>query len=348
MALDDELAAVASVDRAPGPSARISFLDAVEPAASVGVGSLPHRDVVAAAEFAMHAFDVVTIPSLPRRSPAESPVAQALVGVPGVTLGQYGTLAIDVGSLDPTAPVDTEVWRDNFAGFRTCLERAALMGYEGPLKWQFVGPISVGLALRRAGADPDVAFSMAARVVRSHIVSLASEVARALPRTSQLIVLDEPFLDDLMSRDFPIAPDEAVDLLSSAMAAVETRATVGVHACGDADVATLIGSGPKLLSLPAGPALVPYAGYIGRYLRNGGWIIWGAVPTEGPIGTVSGRSANRLEALWRELSDRGCDPDQLRNQSLISSQCGLGGLSTTVAERVCETVRGVSRAIRPA
>jgi hypothetical protein len=89
--------------------------------ATVGVGSLPHRNARQAAEFVLASYDVPTMPSLPRRSPAESPVAQALVGVVGVTLGQYGTVAIDVARLDPDASVCTDLERDHFMGFRTFL-----------------------------------------------------------------------------------------------------------------------------------------------------------------------------------------------------------------------------------
>jgi hypothetical protein len=348
MAFDDDVATVATATVARPTAAPGSFLAAVDPCSTVGVSSLPHRDAAAAAEFSLASFDIATLPSLPRRSPAESPVAQALVGASGVTLGQYGTVAVDVRRLDPGAVVCTDLWRDSFTGLRTCLELAEQRGHTGPIKWHFVGPISVGLALRRAGADADVAFSMAAHVVRSHLEALAALIATSLPESPQLVVLDEPFLDDLMSRDFPIAPEEAVDLLSSAMAAVEHRATVGVHACCKVDIATLMASGPKVLSLPARQDLMPYAGYLARFLRNGGWIMWGAVPTEGPIGSSSGRVAARLEALWRELAQRGCDPVRLREQSLISPQCGLGGHSTSVGERVCTTLRDVSRAVRSA
>lgn len=341
-------------DVRPGtePAARAStvarppaFLDIVPAAATIGVGSLPHRDVEAAAEFSFEAFDVLTLPSLPRRCPAEAPIAQALVGAPGVTLGQYGTVAIDVSRLDPAAEVFTDFESDRFAGFRSCLELAVEREYRGPVKWQFVGPISVGVALRRGGAPPDVAFSLASRVVQSHLRALAARISDALPHASQLVVIDEPFLDDVMAHDFPIAPDEAVDLLSSAMASIETSATVGVHVCGDIDVAALTASGPKVLSLPARTSLVAYAGYLARFLDRGGVVAWGAVPTEGPIGATANRTAARLEALWDQLAERGCDPARLRRQSLISPQCGLGGHSTSVAERVCETARAVSRSV---
>ena len=330
-----------------GASPSPAFLEAVSPCSTVGVGSLPHRNAEAAAAFSFEAFDIPTIPSLPRRSPAEAPVAQALVGAPGVIFGQYGTLGIDVPALDPDAPVNTDLWRDTFLGFRTCLEQAVTRKHVGPIKWQLLGPISLGMALRRAGAESAVAFGVARRVVRSHLTVLTAAVAEALPLSPQLVILDEPFLDGLMSHDFPVAPDEAIDVLSSAMAVVEHQAAVGVHCCADVDLATLISSGPRLLSLPATSALVPHSGSVDRFLASGGWIMWGAVATEGPIGHSSNWSAARLEEVWNELAQRGCDIGRLRSQSLISSQCGLGGHSTSVARRVCETVRDVAAAVAP-
>lgn len=327
-------------------AASVRALEVIEPGSTTGIGSLPHRDASQAADFALDAYDVPAIPSLPRRSPAESSIAQAVVGASGVTLGQYGTVAVDVDRLDPAAPVDTDLRRDNFVGFRTFLDRASERRYDGPIKWQFVGPISVGVALRRAGADPEVAFAVAVRAVGAHLRVLSAAVSAALPTSPQLVVLDEPFVDGLMSRDFPIAPDQAIDLLSEAMAVLERRATIGVHCRGDTDVATLLESGPSVLSLPASTSLVPLAGYLDRFLRNGGWIAWGAVATEGPIGVASSRSWEHLAKVWCELVQRGCDPGLLRTQSLVTPESGLATHGVEVAERLCASVRDVSRSLR--
>jgi hypothetical protein len=321
-------------------------LSSVDSGATTGIGSLPHRNVHQAVEFAFEAFDLPVIPSLPRRSPAESIIAQALVGVAGVTLGQYGTVAVDVDRLDPGAAVDTDLSRENFTGLRVFLEAGAKRGYAGPVKWQFVGPISVGVALRRAGAAPGVAFSVGLRAVRSHLQAISAAIAADLPDAPQLLVLDEPFADDLMSRDFPIAPDEGIDLLSAAMATLEPRVTVGVHCCGDVDVATLLEAGPRVMSLPVSESLVPLAGYLDRFLRNGGWIAWGAVATEGPIGVGSSKAWKRLASLWCELVQRGCDPELLRSQCLLTPACGLASHTPAVAERVAEELREVSRSLR--
>ncbi len=329
-----------------GQPPRPRALDVIEPGATTGIGSLPHQNARQAARFSLDAYDLPAIPSLPRRSPAESSIAQALVGTSGVTLGQYGAAAVDLARLDPTADVTTDLDRDHFTGFRTFLDVAREQGAVGPVKWQFVGPISVGIALRRAGAPAELAFAVALRVVSRHVRSLAEAVAAALPDSPQLVVLDEPFAGDMMSRDFPIAPDEAIDLLSAAMAELEPLATVGVHSCGDADVATMIESGPEVISLPAAMSLVPLAGYLDRFLRNGGWIAWGAIATEGPIGVAPSRSWHQLSKLWCELVQRGCDPTMLRRQCLLTPECGLGTLSASVAERMCESLREVSRSLR--
>ena len=323
-----------------------SAFDLIDPAATTGVGALPHRSATQAAAFAFDAFDIPTIPSLPRRSPAEAPIAQALAGVPGVSPGQYGALAVDVDRLDPDAAVTTDLGQDQFGGFRAFLDLAVHRGYSGPVKWQFVGPISVGVALLRAGASPDVAFDVALSSVGSHLRALSDEIGSVLPGAAQIVLLDEPLIGDMMDPRFPIAPDRAVDLLSAAMASVQANAAVGVHTCAQVDLATLLESGPQVLSLPVSSEIVPLVGYVERFLQHGGWIAWGAIATEGPIGVTSTRSWHQLSTLWCDLVQRGCDPERLRSQALLTPQCGLASHSTAVAERVCHSLRDVSRSVR--
>lgn len=335
-------------DTAPSgdPTRLPSALDVIEPGSTTGIGALPHRNAAQAAAFSFEAYDVPAIPSLPRRSPAEAPIAQALAGVPGVSPGQYGAIGVDVDRLDPEAEVRTDLRADHFGGFRSFLDHAVARGHRGPVKWQFVGPISVGVALRRAGADPEVAFDVAVRSVSSHLQALSDAVTAALPHSPQLVLLDEPLLDGLMSREFPIAPDRAIDVLSTAMAAIEPSAAVGVHSCAEVDIATLLESGPQVLSLPVSSSIVPLVGYVERFLQHGGWIAWGAVATEGPIGVTSTRSWHQLSTVWCELVQHGCDADRLRSQAILTPQCGLASHSAGVAERVCHSLRDVSRSVR--
>jgi hypothetical protein len=328
----------------PVPARRV--LDVAVPGSTFGIGSLPHLSARQAARFAFEGFDIPTVPSLPRRSPAELGVAQALLGVPGVSLGQYGAVAVDPSQFDPDAHVTTDLDGGQFIGLRAFLDEAVRRGHDGPVKWQFMGPISVGTALMRAGAGRDVAFAIGLRAVRSHLTAIQGLIAGTLPSCPQLVLLDEPFAHGLVEHDFPIAPDDAIDLVSGAMAALEASATVGIHSCKGTDPTTLLAAGPHVMSLPVSRGLVAVAGYLDRFVRNDGWIAWGAVATEGPIGAGRPRAWQRLATVICELVQAGCDRDRLLSQCFITPECGLGTHSRATAQQVAEALSATSLTMR--
>lgn len=314
------------------------------------VGSLPHRDARSAAEFAWSCTDVPCAPSLPRRSPAEGMIAQAMVGIPGIHLGQYGSLSIDVARIDPLAPVVTDLDHDAFGGFRAWLavgrERVRTTGHAGLVKWQFIGPVSLGRALVRAGVPVHVAFSVAVRVVREYLVVMNRAVRDALPDNPQLVVIDEPDLVDFDDESFPIAPDTAIDLMSGALAAVERDAIVGLHSCADVRVAHLVAAGPHVLSVPVSARLVDDAASLASHLAAGGWIAWGGVATDGPMGQSVERWCKRLASAWCALTQGGCDAARLRQQSLLTPDCGLALHSAESAALVVRQVHELAERVR--
>lgn len=316
------------------------------PGETTAIGSLPHRDPHVAARLALEATTLPCIPSLPRRSPAEAMVAQAVSSLPGVTLGQYGSIAIDATRFDVDASARVDLAGDAFTGLRTFLAAAA--GRSLPaVKWQFIGPVTLGVSLLRAGASPDLAFRLSVGAVRSHVAAIAAEVGRRLPSTRQVVFLDEPWFGSLMSPDFPIPPETAVDLVSEAMAAIEGSAVVGVHCCDRADIASLLASGPDVLSIPVACDLADAAGYLHAFLDRGGTIAWGAVATDGPVQTEE-RSLRKLRDLYCALVARGCDADLLSLGSMITPQCGLGLHSLGVAQRVLELTSSIGVRVRSA
>lgn len=302
---------------------------------SVGIGGLPHRDAAAAAAFAVAEFDIATVPTLPTRSPAEGMVAQAIAGLPGVSLGQYGSFAVDPVGLTVDVPITTGLGTDAFAGLTAFLDLAAKINLDGqPIKWQFVGPVTLGIALQRAGLRNSQAFTIAANAVRHHVSQIADALREALPRSPQLMLLDEPWMTELMSPDFPIPPDLAVDLVSTGMAAVGPDVAVGIHCCGTADIATMLETGPQVLSIPVSTDLVDYAGYISRFLDSGGVVAWGAIPTTGPITVRVDRYWNQLSDVWCQLVERGVDAGRIRRQSLVTPECGLSRHQVSSARKV--------------
>ncbi|HRE01687.1 MAG TPA: hypothetical protein PLV68_10330, partial [Ilumatobacteraceae bacterium] len=146
---------------------------------SMAIGSLPYLDVGDAVAAALAATDIVTIPTTPRRSPAEGMLAQALIGIQGVSISALGTILVDPLKVTAGAAVTTDLGHDAFATMRAFLDAGPQ--FSGPVKWQFVGPVTLGLALQRAGVRASVAFEVAAHAVRSHVEHLLTAVAAALP-----------------------------------------------------------------------------------------------------------------------------------------------------------------------
>jgi len=310
---------------------------------TTGIGSLPHRDGHEAARFALASMALPAIPTLPRRSPAEGMIAQAVVGIDGITVGQYGSIAVDVRRIDPINPVRTDIEHDAFGGFRDFLDEAA--GKTTAVKWQMVGPVTLGIALIRAGVPEHEAFEVAVRAVRSHVCSLLDIIDAALPGCSQVVFIDEPSLGRLADPGFPLAPDTAIDLVSGALAAIEPRAVSGLHCCADADWASLIAAGPQILAVPVQPAVAFSSGYLHQFLTRGGIIAWGVVPTDGPIPMSAERPWRQLTDLWCQMVNRGCDQVQLRQQCIVTPECGLGPHAPSVAERVHGITAEVGRRV---
>ena len=313
--------------------------------AITGVGSLPHRDARAAAAFALAtAPDLPAVPTLPRRSPAENMIAQAVCGIRGVDFGQYGSWSVNVRRIDPLAPVRTDLEHDAYLGLRMFAEVGA--GRRGPIKWQFTGPISLGVALTRAGVPASTAFAVAVRAVREHVRVIHRFLDDTMPNCPQVIVLDEPSFPDVMDGGFPLPPDAAIDLLSGALAAVEQLAIAGVHCCGTADWAGIIAAGPGLLSLPARPEVLQFAGYLWRFMEHGGRIVWGVVPTDGPMFLSAPRQWRELVEFWDGLLALGGSRELLVHRALLSPDCGLGMHSEGVATKVFALVGELQARIR--
>ena len=312
---------------------------------ATAVGSLPHTDARAAAEFVLeHLPDLPAIPSLPRRSPAERILAHGLVGVRGVSVDECGDVRVDVERLDPLAVVSLDADHDAFGGLRGFL--AVASGRRAPVKWQVVGPVTLGLALARQGAPPALAFDVAVRAVREHLRVVRQWVADALPGCLQVVVIDEPGFSGVMEPGFPIPPDTAIDLTSGALAAIEQQAVMGVHCCADGDWAAIAATGPTILSVPGTPGLIDVAGHLSAFLDADGWIAWGAVPTDRPVSSAPDRYWRDVSALWCALVQQGCDPSRLRTQALVTPACGLAMHDETQAALVLRLTNELADRVR--
>ncbi|HEX2039249.1 MAG TPA: hypothetical protein VHF47_05890 [Acidimicrobiales bacterium] len=313
-------------------------------AAATAIGSLPHDDPKAAVGLVLEGLpDLPAAPQLPCRNPAEGMLAQAVDGVRGVSATPDGALEVDVELLDPEAPVDVAFAGEPWVGLRTFLD--AVAARRGPVKLQLTGPLTLGVALTHAGADPEVAFEVAGAAVQARARALVALAAARAPHAGLVVLLDEPGLTAWSSYDIPLKGDHLVDLLSGSLASLGAGVVTGVHCCGAADWKLVDAAGPDMISLPATPDVVDSAPTLSSFLDRGGLVAWGVVPTDRPIGAAPDPLWRRLSELWADLAAAGCDPIRLRQQALLTPACGLANHTPQQAAHILDLTLGVAERV---
>jgi hypothetical protein len=315
------------------------------PGMATAVGSLPHTDAGAAAALVLRCLpELPAAPQLPMRTPLEGFVAQWARAIDGIDLEPDGSLAPRAG-LNAQAAMDPMFDSLAHGGLLAFLGAAAAL--PSPLrrvKVQCAGPLTLGVALVEAGVPVDVAFELGARVARAWARALEELVAARLPNTSLVLCFDEPALvrwraakvrsdDDLVDREL------ATDILSAALAA--PSCLTAVHVCGRGDLRMALDAGPQLVHFDSGALDLDDAVTLSRFLEGGGWVVWGAIPTDGPVGEHAAPIWKALLDVWCELTRRGCDPSRLRSQALVAPACGLAGHGVSQAERVMVLAREI-------
>jgi hypothetical protein len=315
------------------PSARTPVLGS---GIATGIGSLPHTDPVQAAEVVLRSLpDLPAAPQLPGRDPREGMLAQWLGALPEVTVAPDGSFAVDGTS--NIAP-ECAFTQASHAGLLAFLDVAAAR--EKPparVKAQMTGPLTLGTALVAAGMVPTRAFRRAAEVARLWAVGVEELVSSRLPGTGLLLFFDEPALVQWRRDRGLLDRESAVDVLSGALAAADC--TTGVHVCGDGDLGLALEAGPEVIGIEVSDDLMRDSVAIARFLDGDGWIAWGAVPTDRPVGEAADPHWRRLAHVWCDLTRRGCDPVPLRTRGMITPACGLAGYGASQAERVLGVAR---------
>ena len=331
----------------------VNHLHALRSGLATACGSLPHADPAAATALLLDTVaGLPAAPSLPNRHAAEGILGQGAWGMTGVTVDDRGHLVVDDPdsiSADDIGDGADDLPSEPFGATIAFLEALAERAWKGPVKLQCTGPVTLGIGLVAAGVAPRRAFPVADMAARRRVRALVAATRRRLPRAPLVVVVDEPSLAAATLGDAPVGVEEAVDLVSSTLAAVEADAVSGLHCCAPADWGAVLQAGPQLLSIPVDIAASMRAADLGPFLERGGWVAWGAVPTGGPVGSVSGggtgRLWRRLANRWHWLADGGVDPVLLRRRALVTPACGLArhdedqaalvlGLTVALGERV--------------
>ncbi|PZF79454.1 methionine synthase [Jiangella anatolica] len=322
------------------------------PATATGIGSLPFADRDEAARVV-----VGELPDFPHL--AELPGRGAGADLTGRAASLLVDLHVD---LQPSGwrlvahPGADERRAASFLGADLDALEIVAYGYEGPLKVQVAGPLTLaasvesnrgGLLVGDYAARRDLAASLA-----EGVAGFVADVRRRVPGAVVVLQLDEPSLPAVLVGSIPtvsgfgrlraVDPSEASTLLSTVVDAVPDVPVV-VHCCAPSvPVSVLRSAGAVAVSLDV--SLLEQADLDGlAEAVDAGLALWpGVVPSLRPSTPPSDRElAQRIVGLWRRLDQ---DPAAMAARTVVTPSCGLAGADPAWARRAYTLARTTARA----
>ncbi|MEW6522478.1 MAG: hypothetical protein AB1445_02715 [Bacillota bacterium] len=337
---------------------------------ATGLGSLPYTEPDTGLELVWSCFPEAPFwPQLPARSPLENMYHQFCQGLPGVgTSG--GKLRMDLPRVSPgeLARFYEGAFASEEDGWQLEWERAAgyhrFLEHPGPrppavLKGQVTGPVSMGLSIMDYQDKPVLYDQASMELVCTQLRQLARGQEQALVRAGTrawpgygggtLVFVDEPYLATYGSAFFTFGRDDVIRYINWVMEGI--RGLKGVHCCGNTDWSILLATSMDVLSFDAfeyGDALLLYAREVAGFLKRGGYLSWGMVPSDGLRArqeSVDSLTTRMLAAVGK-LARHSCPPLYVLERSMVTPACGLGGQTAEDAEFIAGLTAGLSANLR--
>ncbi|MFP4169730.1 MAG: hypothetical protein ACLFUV_01720 [Methanomassiliicoccales archaeon] len=325
--------------------------------AATCIGSLPHTDPAEAVSLILSEVRSIPFwPQLPSRGFRENMYAQYSHILPGIIIDNENMkVQVDLENYDPEAfymdVISEQVERfeyspDHFSGFYEFMERD-LPEEAVAVKGQVTGPVSTGLQITDQTGKAAIYDEAYGEIVRKNLNMMARWQERRLREKcgNTIIFLDEPYLS-LMGTPFAsIKPHEVITWINEVIEGLE--GTVAIHCCGNTDWPTVMATDIDILSFDAydyGHTIGLYSDEVADFLENGGALAWGLIPNDEEV--FYKENINSLaqlgEKLIRSLEQKGIDLDLVVRNSLITPQCGLGGVQESASADILRTLAGVS------
>lgn len=325
------------------------------------IGSLPHTDPVKAVDLVIGQLrEVPYWPQLPALGFGENMYAQFSTRLPGVTIDpEVKRVTVDLSSYDPEsfymAVVEEDVDHfaypaENFHGFHELLKRP--LGKEvRAVKGQVTGPISTGLQIIDQNGKSAIYDDAFGEIIRKDLNLSAKWQERKLGEVHDnvIIFLDEPSLSLIGTPFAPISQENVVMWIDEVLDGL--RCVKGLHCCGNTDWPMVLSTDIDLLSFDAYSyafTISLFPREVEAFLERGGTISWGIVPNMD--GRLEKESDATLLALFdKAISDlvaKGVDKELLLHRSMITPQCGLGGLDEMQCRHALDLLNGLTHDIR--
>lgn len=338
-------------------------------ALATGVGSMPQKDAAQALDLIFKYLNPIPFwPQLPKRNIREGMVAQFSENLPFLKMDESGLhfspFEAQEGGMETfyghLIDNDLDYFKisEEFAmglhEFYKRLEKSDLKEVDF-IKFQVTGPFTFAAGLKDQTGLSLLHDSVFMQAVLKGLSMKALWQAKLFKKFGKkmIVFVDEPFLGCFGSAFTPINREDVVRALTELSAGIKQSEDIliGVHCCGNTDWSIFMDvPGIDIINLDAfsfQERFVLYAQNLAQFLKKGGIVCWGIVPTQEFSGneTPDLLAGKVMEGIGT-LIKKGVDKDLLLKQMLVSPSCGLGSLDTGNSEKILRLLSETSSFIR--
>jgi hypothetical protein len=307
---------------------------------TTAMGIMPHRDVNRALELAL-SLDIPFWPQLPKVSLYEDMYVQASQNFPGIAIDLdkerlvFNTARFEqeldeyfVKMDSPDAFALTAEYSRVFHKFLS----GELQGYKA-IRGQMTGPVSFGLKVLDEDLKPLIYNEEARTILFDFIQRKVNIQYQELRKKNPNVIVwvDEPGLGYVFSGFSGYNEQHAREDYHKFVEGLEGPR--GLHLCAEVNLPYLLELGVEILSFDAYQIeFMPgeYAGSVAEFIKNGGVISWGIIPTESTA--LAAQTPEALAAIlssyWEVISENtGLSSNQIAKQALLApARCCLSDL----------------------
>jgi hypothetical protein len=331
---------------------------------ATGIGSLPFLSPQQACDFILEVLcdEIPFWPQLPRRSFHENMYVQFSQGLPGVVVdAQQRKIYVDTASKRFDAELEScyqhylsedldyfAIGPDYAAGLHvlsTINHQPSTIGW---FKGQVTGPISFGLTVTDERKRSIIYHSeLSEALVKLLIMKTKWQIRKLREINSDfniIIFIDEPYLVSIGSSFVNLDRQDVINKINSLTQAIHLQgAKAGIHCCGNTDWIIPLSCDIDVLSFDAYnylDKLLLYERDLKRFLKNGGILAWGIVPTSQQL------NSETVDSLLKRLEELNGLVKNLPAH-IITPSCGCGSLPIELAKRVIATTAKISLRLNP-
>ena len=304
--------------------------------ATTAMGIMPHKDLDRALALAL-GLDVAFWPQLPNTSFLEDMYAQASAHFPGIAIdSQHHVITFDTRRFQEELPTYSEISGEPQTYALTAEESPAyhrflghdLAGYPA-IRGQIIGPISFGFRVVDENRRPVIYDDDVRPLLFDFLQNKLNQQYREL-RTKNahaFVWLDEPGLGWIFSAMSGYVDTTAREDYTTFLAGCEGPRAL--HLCADINLPFLLSLGLDIVSFDAfqiGQLPREYAAVAAGFLKQGGVISWGIVPTDSTnLGEATLDSVReRLLFGWQRIAEQGVLLERIARQSMLApARCCL-------------------------